>query len=414
MPSRFSPMGYVPNRSTDLLSDAITQALGNYQSGKQRQQEQGEATAQRQRATTIEDIGLAKEGIHLLQPGQAAPVERNGADVGQSIASALNPRLGLPAVEAPAPRITAGSGYYIDNQERDANAKRSADARMAAVLAEALGKGRAEDMLNPGGREADTAYKRALTRQADAQAATAAATAGRPQAPVMGSKEWLAAEQARANIELGKSKELARFSADIAVQKPPKQPNAEWNQKAAFMYPGVQSAIPKIDALDSAGVVVPQRANIPLIGNYLIGDKEQQMLQAATVLHDAYLRLTTGATINPSELRAAAMQYVPLGGDSDAVKAQKLARRHEIEQAIAKAGGIEAIMARPPRRATVAPVVAPSDATQRGSNAPTRRLGGDTGNVDLRVPPHVQTIDEMIRAGKSDAEIKAALQRGVR
>lgn len=110
---------------------------------------------------------------------------------------------------------------------------------------------------------------------------------------------------------------------------------SEYERKAAFMLPGAISAIEVLNAHDSTpNLWDSAMEGTPLVGNSLMSSERQQQIQAAMTLHDAYLRLTTGATIQPSELRNAAMQYIPERGDKPAVLALKHRRRAQVEAAI--------------------------------------------------------------------------------
>lgn len=116
--------------------------------------------------------------------------------------------------------------------------------------------------------------------------------------------------------------------------KPPSGAASEKERVAAFFLPGAERAVQVIDEVGAKGVELGGLDRAPLVGNFLMNDDEQRMLQAAMTLHDAYLRLTTGATINEGELKQAAMQYIPLKGDKPAVRVEKQRRRAEIIEAI--------------------------------------------------------------------------------
>ena len=114
---------------------------------------------------------------------------------------------------------------------------------------------------------------------------------------------------------------------------PPKVGNpTESERKAAFFLPSVEDAVTRLEAFQPTEQSFMQ--NVPWVGNYFIDDDTQSALQAAEVLHDAYLRLTTGATISPKELEQAARQYVPLPGDKPGVVAFKAQRRRQIVEAM--------------------------------------------------------------------------------
>lgn len=115
--------------------------------------------------------------------------------------------------------------------------------------------------------------------------------------------------------------------------KPPAP--AEFEKKAAFMIEGARSATAVLDNYKPTPRTFVNK--VPGLGNYGLGENDQVALNAAETLHDAYLRLTTGATVTPDELRRAAMQYVPQPGDGPQVIAAKKERRAQIIRAIESA-----------------------------------------------------------------------------
>lgn len=121
-----------------------------------------------------------------------------------------------------------------------------------------------------------------------------------------------------------------RAPKEDAASKPPAP--AEFEKKAAFMLEGAKSAAATLDTYSPTPRTFINK--IPGAGNYGLKESDQVALNAAETLHDAYLRLTTGATVTPDELRRAAMQYVPTPGDGPQVLAKKKERRGQILRAL--------------------------------------------------------------------------------
>lgn len=118
--------------------------------------------------------------------------------------------------------------------------------------------------------------------------------------------------------------------------KPPAgaRPN-DFNNKAAFMLEGAERSSQVLDTYTA-----PARSwisKVPGAGNYGLTEKDQLAQQAAETMYDAYLRLTTGATISPEELKNAAKQFVPQPGDSPGGLRQKALRRREILRSMRRA-----------------------------------------------------------------------------
>ena len=388
---RFSPAYRTEDRSGDLIANAITQAMANYQGGKQRQKDEAQADAERQRSQTIQDIGLAKEGIHLQRPGELPPqfdVNVSGGPNPDDIVSrAIMPALVAGDLGKPAGRsgpvfdetplaaslsrnLTMGNGYYVDNTEKAAHDKQAADAHMASVIADALGKGRAEDMLNPGGRQADTAYKRALTQQALAQAQAAGQRTVTPPHIDPLSPAGIAA-----------TKSLKAYEASLKPDKAQDVPKpTEFSGKAALLYPKAQQAGAVLEQFYDKGVT-PQQGlgRIPLVGNFMLNEDQQRVQQAAEAVSSAVLRLESGASISEGEVKNLAKQVIPAPGDSPAVLAQKRATLHTMIERMRQAAAPS--MA---REAAPAGTTAPRVQPQQG-RAPA-------GNVDFSDKPKGKTI----------------------
>jgi len=81
------------------------------------------------------------------------------------------------------------------------------------------------------------------------------------------------------------------------------------------------------------------RAAIPLIGNYLVGEKYQKYDQAQRDFINATLRRESGAVISDAEFTNARKQYFPVPGDSPAVLQQKQQNRVEAIRGIGAGAG---------------------------------------------------------------------------
>ena len=112
------------------------------------------------------------------------------------------------------------------------------------------------------------------------------------------------------------------------------RPN-EFNNKAAFMLEGAKHASGILDHYSAPAASMIRK--VPLLGNYGMTENDQIAQQAAETMYDAYLRLTTGATIAPEELKNAAKQFVPQPGDKPGVLREKALRRRQILDAMKRA-----------------------------------------------------------------------------
>lgn len=129
---------------------------------------------------------------------------------------------------------------------------------------------------------------------------------------------------------------------DLGIQGPPKVPKSpprptEKASLAQFMLPGAERAERTLRNYSASPRTWVNK--VPGLGNYGQTEKDQIALQAAETMHDAYLRLTTGATISPEELRRAALQYVPQPGDTPGMLRAKATRRREIISAMRQLAG---------------------------------------------------------------------------
>jgi hypothetical protein len=151
----------------------------------------------------------------------------------------------------------------------------------------------------------------------------------KPQAPVRGTPEYLETIKDEATVRA----EIEQGKPAGADRKP-----AEFEKKAAFVLEGAESAAKALD-----GYKAPARSairHVPGLGNYGMTPEDQVANQAAETLADAYLRLTTGATITPEEVKNTARQMVPTPGDAEPVLAAKKARREQVIRAIREAASV--------------------------------------------------------------------------
>lgn len=125
---------------------------------------------------------------------------------------------------------------------------------------------------------------------------------------------------------------VARATANVKPTEPKPHAPAEFEKKAAFMIEGAEGAVKTLENYEATPRSWVNK--IPGAGNYGMTPEDQVAQQAAETLHDAYLRLTTGATINKDELARAAKQYIAQPGDAPQVLAAKKERREQIIRAI--------------------------------------------------------------------------------
>ncbi len=122
-------------------------------------------------------------------------------------------------------------------------------------------------------------------------------------------------------------------------------------------------------------------------GNFITSKEGQQFNQAADQFVNAAQLATEGVRFSPAKEKAMRLALIPNGTMDQSVVDQMQAGR----DMLGRTAGIKAGRA----KGRVHPDV-------------RKALGWDDGKSGLE--PHTQTIDEMIKAGKSDAEIAAALR----
>lgn len=179
------------------------------------------------------------------------------------------------------------------------------------------------------------------------------------------------------------------------------RPN-EYNQKAAFMLPGAVTAVKELDrwtheppsSFKSALDALPNA-----LGNRFKSEDEQILDQARATLTDAVLRLTTGATINDSEIQNLVAQAIPEPGDKPAKLALKAQRRQQLLAAIAAAS--ESAMD-PEQRANLIRQAAGLPSAQM---APTAMQNAGGGGQDRQA-----LIRTLAGQGYSREQIKAKLR----
>jgi hypothetical protein len=142
-----------------------------------------------------------------------------------------------------------------------------------------------------------------------------------PKAPVPGTEPYFQMREREAAI-------TAKHRAPSSDTPKP----AEFEKKAAFVLEGAESAAKTLDGYKAPASSFVR--NVPGLGNYGLTDQDQVAQQAAETLADAYLRLTTGATITPEEVKNTAKQMVPVPGDGDDVLVSKKQRREQVIRAI--------------------------------------------------------------------------------
>lgn len=269
--------------------------------------EEDREAAKKQQALTLEMAIRDKGYIPEAEAGpdgmldaaaQNGPRSVSGKTLDDIVgAAAGTPTVGLAGV---APRYGGGpQGYKYDKMNPNAERQRRLDAQNAEA------------------RTLDMELKRLQIEQARTP---------RPTAPVPGTPEYFAMKEKEAEIG-------ARHRAPPRPPAP-QRPN-DFNNKAAFMLEGAERSSRILDTYSA-----PARSalrHVPGLGNYGLSEQDQLAQQAAETMYDAYLRLTTGATISGEELKNAAKQFVPQVGDSPGALRQKAVRRREILSAMRRA-----------------------------------------------------------------------------
>lgn len=202
------------------------------------------------------------------------------------------------------------------------------------------------------------------------------------------SQEGIAAALARARAMAGIQAGTHETNRNFDVAHPmPQQATTkptEFSNKAALVYQRAKDAAASLDQFYTTGIPTKQGLGaIPVVGNFMLSPAEQRAQSAAETVSSAILRLESGAAISEHEVKEYAKQFLPQIGDKPEVLAEK---RERLQTQLER------------MRQAATPTMQrdqPAPATPTAPAAP------------------VQTIDAMIRAGKSDAEIKAVIARGV-
>lgn len=133
------------------------------------------------------------------------------------------------------------------------------------------------------------------------------------------------------------------------------QQPTEFERKAGLLAPRAVQAAEILDEFYTKGAPATSKlSGVPLIGNYMLSDDEQRMVQAAEEVSTAILRLESGAAISEHEVKSYAKQFLPVPGDGPEVLQQKRAALQTAVAQITEAAGRAA-----PKGAT-APAGAPS------------------------------------------------------
>lgn len=140
---------------------------------------------------------------------------------------------------------------------------------------------------------------------------------------------------------------IVRRSASVG-QRPYEKPAAprspavarpgDFEKKADFLLEGAETA-----AKTLSGYRAPARTfvrNVPLLGNYGLRPEDQVAQQAAETLSEAFLRLTSGATITDADIKSNAKTMIQAPGDSDQVLLAKARRREQAVRAIRRAAAV--------------------------------------------------------------------------
>lgn len=368
--SRFSPQGRVQNQSGDIIGDAISRALSGI-AGRNRQ---GDADRKADAQRSAEQAEQAKR----QSVADARAAELHPLQVAMQQATARKQGI-LPASEAGATSVSSaqsmlgggvGLGAAITGALQPSVPVASQEERYKP-----LAPGYVFDTMNANDaiknalsrNSVDDDYKRALTAQALA---------------VAGKQQQGASSRIDPLSEEGIKRQSILKRLEASLRPAPKSPSTdspkptEFSGKAALVTPKAEQSAQILEEFYTKGIPAKQGLGaLPVVGNYMLSEDEQRAQQAAEAVSMAILRLESGASVSDEEMKNQAKQIIPKAGDGPAVREQK--------------------------RATLRTIIS----RMKAAAEPT---------MSREAPDHVQTIDEMIRAGKSDAEIKAAMQRGVR
>lgn len=115
----------------------------------------------------------------------------------------------------------------------------------------------------------------------------------------------------------------------------------EAEAKAAGFADRMANANPVVEQTQTAGMNPAERlkAQIPLLGNYIVSKDYQSFSQAQRDFINAQLRRESGAVISPAEFDNAEKQYFPVAGDSDQVLAQKKLNRDTAIKGMQRSAG---------------------------------------------------------------------------
>lgn len=241
---RFSPSGVTPNRSGEILGDALAEAVGNIVESRRRRRLDQQRDEDRDRAHTIEDAQMAHgtgPGINIQKPGElpprfdvnvsggpsteeilrsaltpaeadagtpraasrpatvngsAAPAQRMTGDMGSAITAALARSEGqqsaAPLDVSLSRRLSFGpsrgegkSTYFVDEDVRDNARMQSAESTLYKTLAAALGRGQARELIDPGVTAQEHEKREAQTRHLGALADRAEQSPRAPQPRVL-------------------------------------------------------------------------------------------------------------------------------------------------------------------------------------------------------------------------------------
>lgn len=111
--------------------------------------------------------------------------------------------------------------------------------------------------------------------------------------------------------------------------------STEAQQRANLVLPRAEQAAGNLDEFFEKGA--PPRSlmsRVPIVGNFVMSEDEQRMVQAAEAVASAILRMESGAAVTEGEIKSYARQFLPAPGDSPEVRAQKKATLEQQLQAM--------------------------------------------------------------------------------
>lgn len=290
------------------------------------------------------------------------------------------------------PRYEFGQGYYVDRQPQfDAQ-----DAATSKMQGEKLFEAQIASMLADQGVNRDV-RKAGLLAPIDVNKAIATEQGVGPIRSANATTQAINTARGVAPIDVGKALAIshgempdklaiAAASAANAGGKP-----TDGQRQIAALVPEIRAAKETLSSMSNPTAFNTMLAKAGMFGNYLKTPEGQLYQQAANQFLNNLIYAKSGKTATDEERAALWHTYIDEPGDNDSLKAQKAAARDLALEGLGISGGS---LVQPPARR---PAIAPK----------TPAVGGDTGNIDLRLSITPQERAALKSRGFTDAQITA-------